>query len=369
MTVVKREVLKAMESAGFTGPVVKGLYDVSRFADILSMMAWTYESALFEREIEGDDSEVPDELKELLEGMIETFIAMATEEARELSAKQTKTTGATMTPEELQKQQDDAAKAAKKSMASHFAKAASHHERMADMHEGLAAEHEKAAGHHETMAKASECKCGKAEKVAAAKADALAKGEVYKEDVGSGAEHDAIHDVLADQQTYHKAQQKCEMAKAAHHGKMAKAHDKMATHYDGMADGADAEQAKATKAECATATEAEAKVEKDAAAAAAAAVPATPVAPTMDDDIKKAVAAHHESKEYKDAVDRIAKAKVAAEVAKLEETTLAPLGVKIDETTGVAILKGGIKAVIRDTTDDGKFAFAAPRQESTSAGL
>lgn len=344
--------------------VHKGLWDVSMFADILGGMGRVYENALFEREIEGDDSAVPDDLKELLEDMVEAFIAMATEEARELAARTQNKGDKPMTPDELQKAQE-AEKAAKKSLASHFAKAASHHERMADMHEGLAAEHEKAAGHHETMGKASECKCGKAEKVAAAKADALAKGEVYKEDVGSGAEHDAIHSVLADQQTYHKAMVGCEMKKSAHHAKMAKAHDKHAEHLDGMADGLDGEQAKATKAECKTAYDAEVKLEKDAAPV----IPPVPAAPTMDDDIKAAAAAERNSPAYKERIAAIGKAQVDAEVAKLAASTLAPLGIKIDEVTGQAILKDGIRAVVRDAPKDGEFAFAKTAPVENTAGL
>lgn len=347
LTVLKDGIDKAAESQG----LAKGLYDVARFADVLGSMAWLYECALFEREIEGDESEVPDELKDLLEGMVETFIAMATEEARELSAKQNKGEK-TMTPEELQKQQD-LEKAAKKSLASHFAKAASHHEKMADKHEAIADMHEEAAGLHQKMADNSECKCGKS-----TKADG---GDVNKEDVGSGAEHMAIHDVLADQQTYHKAMGKCEMTKAKHHDGVAKAHDAMAAHYDKMAAAQDEDSAKATKSEIAA---------EDAAFAKANPEPVDPPAPkpaTMDDDVKKAADAMRDTPEYKASIAAIAKAQVEAEVAKLRDSTLAPLGVQIDEATGQSVIKG-LKIVPRDDKKE-DFAFAGTAPVSNTAGL
>ena len=345
--VVKSMIDKAAEAKGLQ----KSLYDVARFADILMNFSSMYEWAMIEAEIEGDGSEVPADLKQILEDMIESFLAMAEEEARELSAKKTEQPGATMTPEELEILQ----KAAKKSLASHFAKAASHHEKMADKHEALADLHEDAAAHHEKMADGSECKCGKSTK--------SATGEVNKEDVGSGAEHMAIHDVLADQQEYHKAMGKCEMAKAKHHDGMAKAHDAHAAHLTKMAESHDEESAKAVKAEIAA---------EDAAFAKANPEPIVPVpvvkgAPTMDDDVKKAAEAQRNTPEYKAAIESIAKAQVDAEVAKLRDSTLAPLGAQIDEATGQAVIKG-LKVVPRDE-DKVEFAFAGAAPVSNTGGL
>jgi hypothetical protein len=360
MTALKASIDKAAEAKG----MVKGLYDVSRFADVLNSMAYLYECAFFEAEMEGDESEVPGELKDLLDSMTETFIAMATEEARELSAKQKK--GDTMkTAEELQKEAQELEKAAKKSLATHFAKAASHHEKLADVHEKMAAHHEKCMGSiKDCMGKAATAKSARVEALkaenATAKAAAEAKGEAFvaKEDVSSGAEHDPIHEVLPDLQHFHKSMH-------AEHMKKAKAHDKHAEHLQGMAEGYDEETGKAVKAELAKAYEAEVKLEKDATPTPK----ETPAAPTMDDDVKKAAQAARETPEYKDAVARIAKAQVDAEIAALSEKTLAPLGIKIDEATGQAIIKGGIKVVPRNEDASKAFDFAPMPSASNTAGL
>lgn len=266
-----------------------------------------------------------------------------------------------MTPEELELQ-----KAAKKSLASHFAKAASHHEKMADMHEKLADEHEEAAGIHEKADVGCKDCMGKSDTAKAArietlKAEAVSKGEVYKEDVGSGADDSSTHEVLANQQEYHKAMGKCEMSKAAHHDKMAKAHDKMAEHCTKMAESHDEEAAKATKAEIAAFDLANPEV-----APVAKAAPEPKVA-TMDDDVKAAAQAVRGSQAYKDAVASIAKAQVDAEVAKLRDSTLAPLGVTLDPETGAAIIKG-LKVVPRDEKP-GDFVFAGKGETGTHAGL
>lgn len=344
LSVLKASIDKAAEAKGLE----KGLYEVSRFAEILGSMAYLYESALFEAEIEGDGSEVPEELRELVESMTETFIAMATEEARELSARNKKGDN-TMTPEELQKQQD-LEKAAKKSLASHFAKAASHHEKMADKHEALADAHEAAAAIHEKadvgckdcMGKAD---TAKAERIETAKADAVAKGEVYKEDVeGKDEPSAAVHEVVANQQEYHKAMAKCEMSKAKHHDAIAKAHDKHAEHLQGMADSADAETGKAVKAELATAYEAELKLEKDAVILP----PPPPPAPTQEDDIRLAMAKRRNSAEYKTEIDAIAEDLIKTELAEKRAKMLAPTGSTVGEPFKTA--DGTFKAVARDVT-------------------
>jgi hypothetical protein len=358
MTIIKAMIDKAAESKGLK----KGLYDVARFADILSSMAYLYENAFFEAEIEGDGSEVPDELKDLLDSMTETFISMAAEEARELSAKQNKGEK-TMTPEELQKQQQDLEKAAKKSLASHFAKKSAHHEKMEDHHEAMQAIHEKAdVGCKDCMGKAASAKTERIEKLKkeneVAKAAAEAKGEAFvaKEDVGSGAEEMGHHQVLENQQQYHKAAGK-------EHAKCAKAHGKMAAHYQKMAESHDEETAKTVKAAAVSEYEAEAKLEKDAEPKI---VPAKE--PTMDDAVKIAAAAARETPEYKAAIAAIAKAQVDAEVAKLRDTTLAPLGVTIDPATGAAILKAGVQLVPRDQKSD-DFKFASTPVVENTAGL
>lgn len=360
-----REMLKAhIDKTAESKGLEKGLYMVARAADMLESLACLWEQAVWEREIEGDDSDVPDEIKEMLDSFTETFIAMATEEARELSAKKTDKPGAIMTPEEQQKL--DLEKAAKKSRASHFAKASSHHEKLKTMHENLADEHEEAAEIHtkadvgckDCMGKSD---AAKAEAVKVAKAAAEAKGEVYKVEVGDGADHGDIHEVLANQQEFHKGMAKCEMAKAKHHDKVAAAHGKLADAFGKMAEGEDDESAKATKAEI---------VAFDLANPEPVVTKTDTVTkePTMDEAVKKAAEAARNTPEYKDAIAAIAKAQVDAEVAKLRDTTLAPLGIKIDETTGKAILKDGIRAVPRDGADEA-FKLAKTETTSTHAGL
>lgn len=330
----------------------KGMYAVGRAADMLESLSCLWEQSVWEREIEGDESEVPDELRDLLESFAETFLAMATEEAKELAAQikgRTSTGEKAMTPEQIAAQQE-LEKAAKKSLASHFAKAASHHEKMADKHEALADAHEAAAAIHEKadvgckdcMGKAD---TAKAERIETAKADAVAKGEVYKEDVeGKDDPHAAVHEVVANQQEYHKAMAKSEMSKAKHHDAIAKAHDKHAEHLQGMADSADAETGKAVKAELATAYEAELKLEKDAVILP----PPPPPAPTQEDDIRLAMAKRRNSAEYKADIDAIAEDLIKTELAEKRAKMLAPTGTTVGEPFKTA--DGTFKAVARDVT-------------------
>jgi hypothetical protein len=320
-SVAVRDLIKArIDTAAEGKGLQKGLYAVSRYAELLETLSCLYEQSVWERDIEGDDSDVPEELRDQLDQMIETFIAMAEEEARELAAnKNDNPTGATtMTPEELEIQ-----KAAKKSLASHFAKAASHHEKMADKHEAIADEHETAADAHAEMATKSECKCGKA-------------------DVSDAPEHAAIHDVLADQQEFHKSMQKCEMAKAKQHDGIAALHDKMAEHLTKMAEANDDSQDKAD-------TAAILKAERATADPAPVVKPA-PEAPTMEADVAKAAQLQRETPEYKQAIADIAKAAVDAEVAALRDKTLAPIGTVIDDPSGVR--KGTVAPVRRGASED-----------------
>jgi hypothetical protein len=354
---LKAEFEKAATAKGVT--FEKSLWDVSRFAEVLMGMASIWECSVWEREIEGDESTVPDDMKDLLDTMVETFLAMATEEARELAARTTNKGDKSMTAEELQKEQQELDKAAKKSLATHFAKAESHHNKMALVH-GKAMENcqdcmgkaTKAAADREAARKTALAKENEV-----AKAAAEAKGETFvaKEDVGSGHDSSDVHEVLSNMVTFHKSAKACD--------------EKMATHYGKMADAADADSAKAERAELAKSDATEAKIEADEELVRKNAQPKVPEVPTMEDDIKKAAAARRESPEYKDAVARIAKAQVEGEVAELEKKTLAPLGITLDPTTGAAILKGGIKLVPRDEEKPGDFAFAKTGTDSKTAGL
>jgi len=318
---LKARIDKAAETSGFR----KGLYAVGRFADLLESMACLYEQAVWEREIEGDDSEIPDELREQLDGLIETFIAMAEEEARELSAKKAETsTGEnTMTPEELAKAQE-LEKAAKKSLASHFAKAASHHEKMADHHEGLAEEHNDLMEAHKAAHEGLQECMGKAKKADTESTEG--------EEGGAG-----VHEVLANQIEFHKAAGKVHKAAGEKHGKIAKAHDGFAAHLHKMAESHDKEEAektvKAIQAEDAANPDSTSVVKTDPA----------PAVGTIDSDVAKAAAELRNSPEYKKSLGDIAQAQLDAELAELRKKTIVPDGTNVGDTTkfGTIVARSG----------------------------
>ncbi len=63
----------------------KDMYDVERLAEILQQLAYIRMSAQWERENEGDESELPDLIQKDLESLAETFLSMAEEEVGELT--------------------------------------------------------------------------------------------------------------------------------------------------------------------------------------------------------------------------------------------------------------------------------------------
>lgn len=338
-TTKSRDMLKAMiDARAATAGLQKGLYHVGRFADLLESLACLYESTAWEREIEGDESEVPDELKSQLEAMIDTFIAMATEEAKELAAKKSTQPGEKkMTPEEIELQ-----KAGKKTLASHFAKAANHHEKLADKHEAVADHHEAMAGHHDAAAEGCEECMGKSKKA----------------DVGDGAEHDAIHEVLENQVEFHKAASKEHAGLESKHDAIAKMHDKFAEHLHKMSESHDEETAKAVKGELAI---------FDAANPEAAVVKNAPKSvPSMDEDVAAAAAAKRNSPEYKKAISDFADALIQKELEEKRAKTLMPIGTPV----GKAFEANGktFTAVPRDGSAD-KFEFAAGTTSGNFGGL
>lgn len=292
VSLLKTRIDAAAESQGLR----KGLYDVSRCAELLQSIACLYEQACWEREVERDDSEVPDELGEILDDLVETFIAMAEEEATELAVGNTGKSlkGAPMKQEEI----DALTKAAKKTLAHHFAKAASHHEK-------LAAEHEKKAAHHLDL---HELHKAHADKAKAAKAD-----------VGNDEPHAVVGEVLANQQEYHKAAAEHHLGLHKAATRLHKAHAAHAEHLHKMAEEHDSEEhektVKAIKAEAATSDPDPAPVQK--------------AAPSMEDDVAAEAARMRETPEYKKSISDIAAAKVAAEVQDLRNKTLAFDGVRI----------------------------------------
>lgn len=70
-----------------TGEVLaKGLYEVSRFADLLCSLGYIASNSAYEAVIEGDASPVPAKIKAGLTGLAEAFKAMAAEEVDEMLA-------------------------------------------------------------------------------------------------------------------------------------------------------------------------------------------------------------------------------------------------------------------------------------------
>jgi uncharacterized Zn finger protein (UPF0148 family) len=67
--------------------LAKGMYDVSRFASLLQDVCWLWQDSIWEADFEGDDSELPEELRGHIESLAETFLSMAEEEVKELTAK------------------------------------------------------------------------------------------------------------------------------------------------------------------------------------------------------------------------------------------------------------------------------------------
>lgn len=68
------------------GELRKGMYSVSNFASILQSLAYLCSDAEWEKEMEGDDSAVPEQLSTWINSGLEVFRSMATEEVTELIA-------------------------------------------------------------------------------------------------------------------------------------------------------------------------------------------------------------------------------------------------------------------------------------------
>lgn len=310
-----REFIAAATAKATAGGLEKGLWAVSRLADVLQTLAWLYDDAVIEREMEGDDSEVPDDLKGILEHLIDIFIASATEEAKELAANKADIAKgrSTMTPEE-QKQLDELQKAAKKSLAAHFAKSAVHHEKLAKAH------HEQAEAHEEMC-------------------------EACKADVGDGSEK--LAKALG---SIHKAQ-------ASFHEKCAKAHEAHAEHLNKMAESHDKEEAEKTvKAERGSDPAPAQKNDSGADDFM------TRVNKQADDELLRDPEFMKKVKATREAaiLSGIAEKTVSEEVQKLRDATLAPDGVKVSDANGLRVVK-------RDTDKD--FKLAPTSAPASDAGI
>lgn len=130
--------------------LAKSMWDVHSIADVLQTLCWTQQCLHSEREYEGDDSEVPDDLKSLIQNLSEIFLSLAGEETSELleNLKSAAISGPegvtkTMTTEELQKAHSVATKI-------NNAKAAvtAHHKAMGSPSEGFHKDHHDAMHGH-----------------------------------------------------------------------------------------------------------------------------------------------------------------------------------------------------------------------------
>jgi hypothetical protein len=80
----------------------KGMYEVSRLAVMVDDLYYLILSTAYERDAEGDESPIPDELHNHLKGLAEVLVSMVEEETKELLAQHGGLTMA-LTPEELKK--------------------------------------------------------------------------------------------------------------------------------------------------------------------------------------------------------------------------------------------------------------------------
>jgi hypothetical protein len=74
------------EKAMLRGDFAKGLYDVSQLASVVQSLAWLQTSARYERDSEGDESTVPDQLCDAVADLLSVLETMIGEEGDELLA-------------------------------------------------------------------------------------------------------------------------------------------------------------------------------------------------------------------------------------------------------------------------------------------
>jgi hypothetical protein len=236
-----------------------------------------------------------------------------------------------MTEQELQKAREEADKLAKRTMATHLAKTAMHHEKMEEAHTAKAACHAGMAEFH----KGSHSK-------------------MKKVDVGDEGEGPkGVQEVTANLQEFHKAAEDHHKAMGKEHLKAAKTHGTMAAACHKMSEECDTEEhKKAVDAIKAETPAAEVPVVK------------TAVVPTLEADVAAAAEALRDTDTYKTAIKSMAQTRIDAELDELRKKTLAPDGVKI---AGAEVAKG-IRSVARDG-EEKNFAFAETSTSPSTAGL
>jgi hypothetical protein len=138
-----RKVAKAYEWLR-ADPLQKGMWDVAGLAEVLATLAYACQSLQFEREMEGDESKVPEGIHGVLESLIGVYKELVDEETKELLAACSnigKIEGSKTMDKLTAEQLMEKAKGALSHL--HAAKAAvtSHHDKMVKMHKS----------HHDTM--------------------------------------------------------------------------------------------------------------------------------------------------------------------------------------------------------------------------
>lgn len=183
----------------------KGLFELAEFAEALQRIAWLRYAAVCEREMEDDDSEIPEELASHLQALGDTFLAMAEEEIQELqdaAKKAGKVTDMKKVTTTLSKEDMEQLPAVVHDvMIGHLADAAATHETMADEHKAMADHHEEQKSLHKAF------------------------HDHFKKAAEEGGEHEEHHEMHA---AVHKAHMDHHEAKAEHHLSMHKAHSEHA---------------------------------------------------------------------------------------------------------------------------------------------
>lgn len=208
----------------------KSMYSVGRFAEIIQSLEYLYMDTMWEAENEGDESEVPEDLSEDMESLIETFLAMCQEETQELTAAHK---GAGIPNNKENNMSEDLMKAAKKLLARHFGKAAAHHTKLAKCHMAKAEEHDGLEEVHKKHAELHEEAC-KSHKAAGEADGVLPEHEEH---------HKAMAEHHAEKAKLHKKAAEHHKVLAEHCRKIAKAHEEHAEHCKAMAEEHDKEEA------------------------------------------------------------------------------------------------------------------------------
>lgn len=137
-------------------PLAKGLWDVGRFAELCAALQNLLFGLIWERDMEQDESTIPDDLQGHIEGLLDTLVAYVgeeVEEAKETAAAANKGADTTMNKEQILEMLKATTegdllaigfvKAA--SLASHFKKDAAHHLKKAKEYDAMAKTHGAAA--------------------------------------------------------------------------------------------------------------------------------------------------------------------------------------------------------------------------------